>query len=629
MAKPRRGDTLELAIEDLAFGGEGVGRADGYVVFVRGGLPGDRLRVRVVEAGGRFGRAVIDKGLVASPDRVDPPCPYFGRCGGCRLQHLAYSAQLAFKEKQVRDCLERLGGLGSFELRPILPAPEPYGYRNKMEFTIANEPPSIGLHAAERYDVVLDIERCLLQSEPMNALLDEFRRQVRERALAVYDPVTERGLLRFVMMREGRHTGEAMVNIVGAAPDVERLAPVADALRARVPSTASVVLNVNAKKASVAVGSEEHLLAGRDHIREALGPVTFQVSANSFFQTNTLQAERLFALVEEACELEGAETLLDLYAGTGAISLLLARRVCAVYGIELAAAAVADAIRNARANGIDNCTFLAGEVRHVLPDLLRQGVTASVVVADPLYVQYARFLGGARQGNFGESIRHGEPAFGLVVERMPATFQLAGAALFIALSLAIPAGILSAVRRNTILDYVSTVVALLGQSMPTFWLGIMLILLFSVQLNLLPSSGRGSFEHLILPAITLGLFTTARITRLTRSVMLEVLNQDYIRTARAKGVSDPPVVWKHALKNAAIPIGTYVGSELGTLLGGSVITETIFAWPGVGRLSVQAIYNRDYPVVQAAVFLLASTFVLVNLFVDVVYTYLDPRIRLS
>lgn len=247
---------------------------------------------------------------------------------------------------------------------------------------------------------------------------------------------------------------------------------------------------------------------------------------------------------------------------------------------------------------------------------------------DPFFVQYGRFLFGALQGNFGTSIRHGEPAFTLVVERLPATFELAGAALVIALALAVPAGIVSAVRRNTAVDYVSTVVALLGQSMPTFWLGIMLILFFSVQLQVLPSSGRGTWQHLVLPAFTLGLFTTARITRLTRSGMLEVLNQDYIRTARAKGVSDPPVVWKHALKNAAIPIVTIVGIELGTLLGGSVITETIFAWPGVGRLSVQAIYNRDYPVVQAAVFLLASTFIVVNLFVDLVYTYLDPRIRL-
>ena len=246
---------------------------------------------------------------------------------------------------------------------------------------------------------------------------------------------------------------------------------------------------------------------------------------------------------------------------------------------------------------------------------------------DPWPVQYLRFLKGAVRGDFGESVRHGEPAMGLVLERLPATFELAGAGLLIALCLAIPAGIVSAVRRNTAVDYVSTVVALLGQAMPTFWLGIMLILVFSVRLSWLPSSGRGDIEHLILPAITLGLFTTARITRLTRSGMLEVLGQDYIRTARAKGVSEPPVVWKHALKNASIPIVTIVGIELGTLLGGSVITETIFAWPGVGRLSVQAIFNRDYPVVQAAVFLLASTFVIVNFLVDVIYTYLDPRIR--
>src|SRR5215510_12070013 len=211
---------------------------------------------------------------------------------------------------------------------------------------------------------------------------------------------------------------------------------------------------------------------------------------------------------------------------------------------------------------------------------------------DPWIVQYGRFLKGAIHGNFGESLRHGEPAMDLVLERLPATFQLAGAGLLLALCLAVPAGIVSAVKRNTVIDYFSTVVALLGQA-----------------------------------AVTLGLFTTARITRLTRSGMLEVLGQDYIRTARAKGVSEQPVVWKHALKNASIPIVTIVGIELGTLLGGSVITETIFAWPGVGRLSVQAILNRDSPVVQAAVFILASTFVFLNFLVDVAYTWLDPRIR--
>ena len=385
MAKPRRGDRVDVTIDDLAFGGEGVGRLDGYVMFVRGGLPADRVRVHVTETRARYGRGVIEEVLERSPHRVDPPCPYFGRCGGCRLQHLAYPAQLAFKERQVRDCLERLGDVAGFELRPILPAPEPYAYRNKMEFTIAAGPGEaiVGLHEADRYDVVLDIERCLLQSDTMNTLLDEVRRQARARRLPVWDSVTEQGLLRFVSLREGRRTGEAMVNIVAASPDVERLGPVADALRARTPAAASVVLNVNAKKASVAVGSEEHVLGGRDHITESLGGLSFQVSANSFFQTNTVQAERLFALVEAACELEPHQTVFDLYSGTGAISLLLARRCRHVYGVEVAAAAVADAVRNARANGIDNCTFLTGEVRHVLPALIADGVRAETVVADP------------------------------------------------------------------------------------------------------------------------------------------------------------------------------------------------------------------------------------------------------
>ncbi|MBM4442202.1 MAG: 23S rRNA (uracil(1939)-C(5))-methyltransferase RlmD [Candidatus Rokubacteria bacterium] len=388
MPKPRRGDATRVSIDDLAFGGEGVGRINGYVIFVRGGLPGDELTVRLTEARARYGRGVIERVEVPSPQRVAAPCAYFGRCGGCRLQHLDYAAQLAFKEKQVRDCLERLGGLPPFELRPILPAPAVYGYRNKMEFTVAPSPagPALGLHEAERYDAVIDIDRCLLQSDTMNALLAATREAVRARGIAAYEPSATgepRGLLRFVTLREGFRTGQAMVNFVASAPDVEALGPVAEQVRARVPATASAVLNVNDKKASVAVGTEEHLLLGRDTITETLDGVDFQISANSFFQTNTVQAERLFGLVGDACALTGTETVIDLYAGTGAISLLLARRSRHVYGVELVAPAVADATRNARANGIDNCTFLAGEVRDVLPELVRQGVVADVVVADP------------------------------------------------------------------------------------------------------------------------------------------------------------------------------------------------------------------------------------------------------
>ncbi|MGH7385943.1 MAG: 23S rRNA (uracil(1939)-C(5))-methyltransferase RlmD [Candidatus Rokuibacteriota bacterium] len=387
MARPKRGEILSLTIDDLAFGGEGVGRADGYVVFVPGGLPGDRLRVRLVQARSRFGRGVIDAVEQPSPQRVEAPCPYFGRCGGCRLQHVAYPAQLAFKAKQVADALERLGGLTGIPVRPIIGAEETFGYRNKMEFTVARarHPGQlvVGLHEADRYDSVLDIERCLLQSDRMNALLGEARGFFAERGLTVYEQDTGEGLLRFLMLREGKHTGELMTNVVTSAPAVSELAPLAGRLQARDAGTTSVVMNVNPKKASVAVGVEEHLLGGRDHIREGVGGLTFQVSANSFFQTNTRQAERLFELVIDSAGLTGSETVYDLYSGTGAISLLLARRARWVYGIEVSQAAVDDAGKNAAANRITNCTFVCGEVRFVLPSLIAKEVTAEVVVADP------------------------------------------------------------------------------------------------------------------------------------------------------------------------------------------------------------------------------------------------------
>ena len=387
MSRPQRGQRLSVTIDDLAFGGEGVGRADGYVVFVRGGVPGDRLSVRLDQARSRFGRGTIEAIEIPSPHRVEAPCPYFGRCGGCKLQHVAYQAQLSFKSKQVADALERLGGLGAVDVRPILGAGETYGYRNKMEFTVARSGEgaglTVGLHEADRYDAVLDIERCLLQSERMNALLDEARRFFAASGLTAWEQDSGEGLLRFLMLREGYRTGESMVNIVTSSPAVSELAPLAAGLSAREPRTTSVVMNVNPKKASVAAGVEEHLLGGRDHIRESVGGLEFQVSANSFFQTNTAQAERLFALVLDSAGLEGGETVLDLYSGTGAISLQLARRCRWVYGVEVTQAAVDDAARNAAANGIANCTFLAGEVRFVLPQLISQGVGARVVVADP------------------------------------------------------------------------------------------------------------------------------------------------------------------------------------------------------------------------------------------------------
>jgi ABC-type dipeptide/oligopeptide/nickel transport system permease component len=246
---------------------------------------------------------------------------------------------------------------------------------------------------------------------------------------------------------------------------------------------------------------------------------------------------------------------------------------------------------------------------------------------DPLLLQYLRFLGNIVVGNFGESLRHREPAMALVRSHLWATLELSFAAFFIAAVVAVPIGILAAVKPHSLYDHAVMTLTLIGQSAPTFWIGIMLILTFGLGLRWFPIGGRGTFAHLVMPALTLGAFAMASIARLTRSAMLEVLGLDYINTARAKGLRARSVIWKHALKNAAIPVVTIMGLQFGALLGGAVVTETVFSWPGIGRLAIQGIYNRDYPVVQAAVFIAAAFFVVINLVVDLLYTLLDPRIR--
>jgi peptide/nickel transport system permease protein len=246
---------------------------------------------------------------------------------------------------------------------------------------------------------------------------------------------------------------------------------------------------------------------------------------------------------------------------------------------------------------------------------------------DPLAVQYGRFMAGAVRGDFGESLRYQRDALSLVLERLPATLLLAACAVSLTLVVAVPLGVLSAVHRDGMLDHLGTVATVLGQAVPGFWLGLMLIYVFSVHLRWLPTGGTGTILHLVMPSIVLAAFFSARVARLTRSSMLDVLGEEFVLTARAKGLAEGWVVLKHALRNSAIPIVTLAGLELGQLLGGAVITETIFAWPGLGRLTVQALLNRDFPVVLAAVSLTSVTYTLINLVVDVLYAFLDPRVR--
>ncbi len=278
--------------------------------------------------------------------------------------------------------------------------------------------------------------------------------------------------------------------------------------------------------------------------------------------------------------------------------------------------------------------YLAGDpVALMLPEDAseadREALRTALGLNEPFLYQYFHFIGDLIQGNFGTSFRYHQEALPLVLERLPATFELAAASMLIAITIAIPLGIFSAQKRNSFVDLFITGGSVLGKAMPSFWLGIMLILMLAVNYQIFPVSGRGTWAHLILPAITLGTGVAAEMTRLVRSSMLDILNQDYIRTAKSKGVSDTLVVYKHAFRNSLIPVVTITSLQVTHLVSGALITETVFSWPGLGQLLVQAVNGRDMAVVQAAVFVIAILVILINLITDLIYRLLDPRINYS
>jgi peptide/nickel transport system permease protein len=258
----------------------------------------------------------------------------------------------------------------------------------------------------------------------------------------------------------------------------------------------------------------------------------------------------------------------------------------------------------------------------------RVRITEQLGLTKPILEQYGIFVINALQGDLGKSVAgDNRPALALILERFPASLKLAMASLVISVLIGIPLGVLSAVRRGSVWDGLARVLALLGQSLPAFWLGIVLMYFFSVKLRLLPTSGYGGIRHFILPAATMGLFTVAAVTRLTRSSMLEVLDSEYIKLARIKGVSETIVIWKHALKNSLMPVITYMGTFFATMITGAVVIETVFSWPGIGRLAYESILNRDFPVMQGVILFMTTLYILANLIVDILYAWVDPRIR--
>ena len=384
MAAPvQRDQELELTVDSLAYGGNGVARLDGFVVFVRRGLPGDTVRARVTKVQRRHAEAIATEVITAGPQRVEAPCAHYPACGGCRFQDLAYDAQLAAKQQWVADSLQRLAGLSDPPLEPIVGAVSQFGYRNKMEysFTEAGDGATLGLHRAGRWDEVLEIDKCWLTSDLGNAIRNRVREWAREEKLVAYDQATQEGYLRHLVVREGRNTGQALVQLVtarGERFDRERLIEVLTEF----PEVKSIHWSVNRGPAEV-TNLPTELLWGEDAIEEEIGGLRFRVRPNAFLQTNTEMAERLYAIARELAALEGGETVYDLYCGIGTIGLSLAASALTVWGIEISEESVACAIENQELNGVGNAAFFAGNVGEVLRELRDRAGDPDVVVVDP------------------------------------------------------------------------------------------------------------------------------------------------------------------------------------------------------------------------------------------------------
>jgi 23S rRNA (uracil1939-C5)-methyltransferase len=384
MAAPvQRDDELELDVESLAYGGNGVARLNGYVVFVRRGLPGDRVRARVTKVKRNFAEALATEVVRPGPARVEAPCRHYPACGGCRFQDLAYDVQLAQKADWVRDSLVRLGRLADPPLEPIVGAEEVFHYRNKMEYSFTRTPdgPALGFHKAGRWDEVLEVVECWLTTELGNRLRETVREWAREERLEAYSQEDQTGYLRHLVVREGRNTGQALVQLVTAKGEQFERDRFVEVLRAH-PEVRSIHWAVNETPAEV-TNLPTELLWGEDAIEEELLGHRFRVRPNAFLQTNTKMAERLYALAIEYAGLTGGETVWDLYCGIGTIGLSMASRALTVWGVEVVEESVACALENADLNGITNAAFFAGNVGQSIEELRARAGDPDIVVVDP------------------------------------------------------------------------------------------------------------------------------------------------------------------------------------------------------------------------------------------------------
>jgi len=391
----RAGDTIELAIEKVVYGGRGLAHLNTMTIFVDKAAPGDRVIAKVFSVRRDFAEARALEVIEATPYRTAAPCPYSDYCGGCNWQFIKYEKQLEYKHALVRDLLNHIGKVTDFRIPYVLPSPRILGYRNKMEFSFSdrrwllpqersekrdNKDFALGLHMPGTFDKIIDIEGCLLQKEKGNEILREVKRYVRDSGIPAYGLRSHRGFWRYLVLRHSHCFDEWMVNIVTSdekGPPVHALATI---LGDRFKEITSIVNNINTRKGGTAVGEWERILAGEGNIRDKIGGLTFEISVNSFFQTNTPVAERLYESVRDFASLSGKETVLDLYCGIGTASIFLASQASRIIGVDISNGALADANRNCELNGIDNCEFLCGDVSVLLSQV---DIEPDLLVTDP------------------------------------------------------------------------------------------------------------------------------------------------------------------------------------------------------------------------------------------------------
>jgi 23S rRNA (uracil1939-C5)-methyltransferase len=375
--RPERGAELELTVDALAFGGNGVARReDGYVVFVHGGIPGDRVRVRITRPKRDYAEGIAVEILAPGPDRIPAQASH----PGVPWQVLPYERQLEIKQQQVDEALRRIGGLDGYELEQIVPAVEQWRYRNRLEYSFGTEPDGrlvFGFHAPGQWERIVPLEDCLIASERSNAASRAVLEWCRAQGLTAYDRATREGFLRNLVVREGRRSGQIQIRLVTMPGTLDR-----ESLAAAVECEGILWTQFDGVGETTTRGDTE-LIAGSDFYEERLGDLTFRISPHAFFQTNTEMAERLYALAAEYADLRGFERVYDLYCGIGTIGLTLAPRAAELWGLELIEPAIADAIANARLNEIDNARFFAGDVRLALRELVEKSGSPDVVVVDP------------------------------------------------------------------------------------------------------------------------------------------------------------------------------------------------------------------------------------------------------